>query len=334
MGMAWSTRFRLCNMNRDFSVRGLSNCSLSCCINALLQSFAATTELQEVLSRWQPSKESDVYNVPLELKRALEAMKDHRQASPHQRFLECLHHNHICWLTQHDADEVFHAILNLIQKQMSDQQIAAEITNLYKIEVEGRSRCLECENVHRVPTFFLRLPLHLHDGENTLEDCLKMFFESQKLEGSEAFYCVKCERKTPTDQGQKLVSLPSILCIHLKRFRSNRDFTKKLNTKVSFPETINMAEMLPEERSKASESRYRLYAVIVHSGTAMTGHYTAYIYSKESKWCYVDDSDVTQVCWETVQETYGGQGRFSGTAYMLLYRTLSSEAAQESLRRS
>ncbi|KAF4079499.1 hypothetical protein AMELA_G00178770 [Ameiurus melas] len=334
MGMASSIRLHLCNMNRDLGVRGLSNCSLSCCINALLQSFAATTELQEVLNRWQPSEESGRYNVPLELKRALEAMKDPRQASPHQRFLECLHYNHICRLTQHDADEVFHAILNLIQEQMSDKQIAAEIKNLYKIEVEGCSQCLDCESVHRVPTFFLRLPLHLHDGENTLENCLKMFFESQKLEDSEAFYCVKCERKTPTDQGHKLVSLPSVLCIHLKRFRSNRGFTKKLNTKVSFPETINMAEMLPEERSKLSESRYRLYAVIVHSGTAMSGHYTAYICSKDHKWYYIDDSRVVQVCWETVQETYGGERWFSDTAYMLLYRTLSSEAAQESVRRS
>ncbi|MCJ8743140.1 hypothetical protein PDJAM_G00090440 [Pangasius djambal] len=324
MGMAWC-RSESFNRTRAVGVRGLSNCSLSCCVNALLQSFAATTELQELLSRWQPSKESDAYNVPLELKRALEAMKDKSQASPHLDFLECLHHNHICRLTQHDADEVFHAILNLIQKQMSDQQIAAEINNLYMIEMEVCTQCLGCENVHRVPNVFLSLPLYLQEGGTTLKDCLKMSFESQKLEGSEAFYCVKCEVKTPSVQGYKLVSLPSILCFNLKRFRNSNGFTRKLNTKVTFPDTINMAEMIPEEHSQVSESRYKLYAVIVHYGTAMMGHYTAYIYSTDCKWYYINDSHVCQVSWEEVQKTYGGRGWISDTAYMLLYRTLSSE---------
>ncbi|XP_060758815.1 ubl carboxyl-terminal hydrolase 18 [Neoarius graeffei] len=324
MGMAQSSSW---NNTRACSVRGLSNCSLSCCINALLQSFAATTELQELLTRWQPSEESGDYNVPLELKRALEAMKDKTQPRPHNDFLACLHYNHICRLTQHDADEVFHAILNLIQKQMSDQQIAAEIKNLYKIGVDGCCQCLSCENVHRVPALFLSFPLYLHEDRDSLDECVKAFFESQILEGSEAFYCVKCEKKTPTVQSYQLVSLPSILCINLKRFRNSNGMTRKLSTKVTFPETINMAEMLPKEHSHMSESRYRLYAVIVHSGIATVGHYTAYIYSTDSKWYYIDDSHVDEVKWEEVQQTYGGRGRFSETAYMLLYRTLSSQAA-------
>ncbi|KAM9467602.1 ubl carboxyl-terminal hydrolase 18 isoform 4-T5 [Clarias gariepinus] len=235
MGMAWSSAPIPCTYTKTFGVgvRGLENCGLSCCINALLQSFAATTELQELLNRWQPSEESHDHNVPLELKRALEAMKDNKQDRPHQDFLECLHYNKVCRLMQHDADEVFHTILNLIQKQMSDQQTATAITNLYKIEVEGCCRCSECKNEHCVPNFFLSFPLHLPERTSTLEDCMKMFFECQKLEGSEAFYCGRCEKKTPS----------------------------------------------------------------------------------------------VQVSWEAVQETYGGRELFSHTAYMLLYRTLNTEAA-------
>ncbi|KAF7694194.1 hypothetical protein HF521_007947 [Silurus meridionalis] len=181
-------------------VRGLSNCGLSCCINALLQAFAATAEIQELLSRWQPSDNPTISNVPLQLKRALEAMKDKKKADPHLDFLQCLHHNHFSRLLQHDADEVFHGILNHVRKQMSDQQIVAEIEKLYKIEVEGCCRCLNCENVHRVPSYFFSFPLHLCGNKNTLEDCFRMFFDSQKLEGSEAFYCTKCEQKTPCIQ--------------------------------------------------------------------------------------------------------------------------------------
>lgn len=46
--------------------------------------------------RWQPSGESEAYNVPHELKRTLEAMRAQMHASPHRDFLECLHHNYIC----------------------------------------------------------------------------------------------------------------------------------------------------------------------------------------------------------------------------------------------
>ncbi|KAK3545060.1 hypothetical protein QTP86_033249 [Hemibagrus guttatus] len=255
-------------------------------------------------------------------------MKDKRQSSPHLDFLKCLHEHNICRLTQHDADEVFHTILNLIQKQMSDQQIAAEIKNLYKIDVEECTECEKCRNVHRTPNIFLSFPLPLHEGENTLMDCFRMFFKPQRLEGSEAFYCVKCDEKMSSTQRCKLVSLPSILCINLKRFRSSRGYTRKLKDKVSFPETINMAEMLPEEHSQVAERRYRLYGVVVHTGMPMMGHYTAYIYTTDSKWYYIDDSHTHQVSWEEVQSTYGGRER--ETAYMLLYRTLSSEAAPES----
>ncbi|XP_027009925.1 ubl carboxyl-terminal hydrolase 18 isoform X1 [Tachysurus fulvidraco] len=313
--------------HRHTRVRGLSNCGLSCSINALLQTFSATTELQELLSRWQPSENADKRNVLLELKRALEAMKDKRQATPHLDLLDCLHEYNICRFTEHDADEVFHTILNLIQKQMSDQQIAADIKNLYKIDVEECTECSECGNVQRAPNIFLSFPLHLHDERNTLMDCFRMFFEPQMLEGSEAFYCGKCERKMPSTQRCKLVSLPSILCINLKRFRNIHGYTRKMYTKVSFPETINMAEILPEEHSQAAERRYRLYAVVVHAGMAMMGHYTAYIYSTDSMWYYINDSHMQQVSWEEVQRTYGGCR--SKTAYMLLYRTLSSGAVQE-----
>ncbi|XP_046728894.1 ubl carboxyl-terminal hydrolase 18 [Silurus meridionalis] len=326
MGMAWSIRHDSCNISRTMGVRGLSNCGLSCCINALLQAFAATAEIQELLSRWQPSDNPTISNVPLQLKRALEAMKDKKKADPHLDFLQCLHHNHFSRLLQHDADEVFHGILNHVRKQMSDQQIVAEIEKLYKIEVEGCCRCLNCENVHRVPSYFFSFPLHLCGNKNTLEDCFRMFFDSQKLEGSEAFYCTKCEQKTPCIQGDRLVSLPSILCITLKRFRNMNSLTRKLNTRVSFPETINMAAVFPEEQPQVG-GLYRLYGVIAHSGMDRCGHYTAYICSQDHQWFYINDGNVSQVSWKEVQETYGGNRVFSETAYLLMYRKQSSEEA-------
>ncbi|XP_026866908.2 ubl carboxyl-terminal hydrolase 18 [Electrophorus electricus] len=315
---------------RVLGIRGLLNFGLSCCVNAVLQSFSATTELLELLKRWQPSgRLEEKLNVPLQLKKALCAMREQLEPAPHRRFLDCLHHYQICWYTAHDADEVFHSILNLIEKQMSDQDLATEIKNLFKIKVEGHILCSECTYTHHVPTYFLSLPLHVREDTNTLEDCIRSFFECQKLEDGELFYCERCGEKTQSSQMFKLVSLPSILCIHLKRFRNSEGYTRKLYCEVSFPKIINIAEVLHKEHPEMPENRYSLYAVIVHSGKAMFGHYTAYVCSLDGKWYYTNDSCVREASWEEVQQTYRGH-LGSYTAYMLLYRRASSDIVQTS----
>ena len=43
------------------------------------------------------------------------------------------------------------------------------------------------------------------------------------------------------------MSLPPVLCLHLKRFRSRRDYTMKLQCKVTFPETFDFLEIVNEE---------------------------------------------------------------------------------------
>ncbi|XP_062850756.1 ubl carboxyl-terminal hydrolase 18 [Trichomycterus rosablanca] len=312
-----------CDCSRS-GVRGLANCGLSCCVNALLQSFAVTTELLELLNRWEPSNKFDDRNVPLQLKKAFEAMSRKQQSNPHLGLLNCLHRYNIHRYTQHDADEVFHAILTLIQEQVADPDLAAKIKSLYKITVEGQIKCSVCENIHKVPTFFVSLPLHIPEHQNTLENCFSSFFRFQDLEPGEAIYCDTCEQKTQSAQGFKLDVLPSLLCIQLKRFRNRRGFIEKLNTKICFPEILKIADVLAKENCSAEvlHGSYRLYGVIVHHGTALFGHYSAFIYSTD-KWYYVDDSFVQWVNWEFIQKSYGGiQG---DTAYMLFYRKCSSE---------
>lgn len=65
---------------------------------------------------------------------------------------------------------------------------------------------------------------------------------------------------------------------------------------------------------------YELYAVLVHSGSALGGHYYAYIKSFENgKWYNYNDSDVSEIRQEDVTEVFGDKtGR--PTAYMLKYR--------------
>ncbi|XP_063073124.1 ubl carboxyl-terminal hydrolase 18 [Engraulis encrasicolus] len=317
-------RTSLYRRSYDPRIRGLSNFSLSCCVNALLQSLFATKELQDLLDRWEPNGDcEESKNVALHLKKTLQDMRrDGLQPAPHRSFLACLHHNSIYRNVQHDADEVFLSVLNLIQQQMADTHVKREILDLYKVNIKGHTLCSECAYDHVVESFLLSLPLSVHEGRNDLKKCIQSFFEEQELEGEDKCYCERCGQKWRSKQWFELCALPKIVCMHLKRFRNVDGFTRKLFSKVSFPETLNFTDIDPKHTTT-----YRLYAVVVHSGIASFGHYTAYIQlPTDSTWYYADDSRVKKVSWSDVQRSYGGHSGYD-TAYMLLYREQPEESS-------
>ncbi|XP_034719837.1 ubl carboxyl-terminal hydrolase 18 isoform X1 [Etheostoma cragini] len=322
--------FSNCRMRDYFGMRGLTNYHLSCCVNTLLQTFSATWEVGDLLDKWETaSVRADC--VPLQLKNVLAAMRNDHQFVPHRAFLHSLDKNSVQLNTQHDADEVFLSILNFMQLQMDDKPLALEIQNLYKISVETYLQCLECTSVQTLTSYLLGLPLHVKEDHDSLEDCMTSFFEYQELKGINCCFCAECGKKTPSKQGVKLLSLPRILCVNLKRYRNGRGFTRKLDCRVTFPETFDCSET-PNEAISADfvqdEFRYTLHAVVVHSGNAMCGHYTAYVRNRRNQgWYYADDSHVKPSSWEEVQTTYGGENR--GTAYMLMYRRGQKEEVQQ-----
>ncbi|KAJ4924930.1 hypothetical protein JOQ06_003878 [Pogonophryne albipinna] len=316
----------------SFGMRGLSNHQLSCCVNTLLQTLSATWELGEILDKWEAAAvREERCNVPLQLKRVLSAMKSDTSC-PHRAFLHSLDSNRIRLGTQHDADEVFLSILNLLHHQMDDKHLALEIQNLYKISVETCVQCLDCSSVQTLNTYLLSLPLHVKEDHDSLEGCMTSFFEHQELRGIDCCFCAQCEKKTPSKKGVKLLSLPHILSVHLKRFRNSNGDTRKLDCRITFPETIDFSETVKEAFSSdfnQNDCKYTLHAVVVHSGYASFGHYTAYVRQRGSQhWYYADDSHVHQASWEKVQSSYGGN-HSSGTAYMLMYRRGSKEAVQQ-----
>lgn len=300
-------------------------------MNTLLQTFSATWELVDLLDRWDAAHvRPNGCNVPLELKNFLVAMHNEQPVS-HRDFLHCLDRNGVQLHTQHDADEVFLFILNLIQKQMDDKNLVEQIQSLYKVSVETYVQCLECASVQTKASHLLSLPLHVNDDHTSVEDCLTSFFEDHELRGINCCFCLQCEVKTPSKQGVRLLSLPPILCVQLKRYRNIDGFTQKLGYRVTFPQTFDFLTTVDQAFSKdftQTDCRYSLYAVVVHSGSAGCGHYTTFVRHRESQsWYYADDSHTRQVTWNEVQTSYGGGHRH--TAYMLMYRKEQGDNRQQ-----
>lgn len=62
----------------------------------------------------------------------------------------------------------------------------------------------------------LSLSLLGNRSARTLEELLKDFFHTEKLTGSDKFFCDNCHAKTEARKGYVFASLPPILTLHLK----------------------------------------------------------------------------------------------------------------------
>lgn len=129
------------------------------------------------------------------------------------------------------------------------------------------------------------------------------------LEGDNAYYCEKCEKKVATLKRCCIKRMPNVLFMVLKRFEFNYDtMTKfKINDYCEFPMSINMSEYGQESLAKkdllkemeeknltledlSEEQRdileknipskyyeYHLKGAVIHIGTAEQGHYISII---------------------------------------------------------
>uniref|UniRef100_A0A8C9G5A2 Ubiquitin carboxyl-terminal hydrolase n=1 Tax=Pavo cristatus TaxID=9049 RepID=A0A8C9G5A2_PAVCR len=150
----------------------------------------------------------------------------------------------------------------------------------------------------------------------TLEDCLAAFFAADELKGE--FASVRLRNGV---KYCKVLRLPEILCIHLKRFRHEVMYSFKISSHVSFPlEGLDLRPFLAKE-CVSQITTYDLLSVICHHGTAGSGHYIAYCQNViNGQWYEFDDQYVTEVHETVVQ---------NAEAYVLFYRKSSEEAVRE-----
>uniref|UniRef100_A0A665TNG7 Ubiquitin carboxyl-terminal hydrolase n=1 Tax=Echeneis naucrates TaxID=173247 RepID=A0A665TNG7_ECHNA len=155
----------------------------------------------------------------------------------------------------------------------------------------------------------------------TLEDCLAAFFAADELKGDNMYSCERCKKLRNGVKYCKVLRLPEILCIHLKRFRHEVMYSFKISSHVSFPlEGLDMRPFLAKE-SPSQVTTYDLLSVICHHGTAGSGHYIAYCQNViNGQWYEFDDQYVTEVHETVVQ---------NAEAYVLFYRKSSEESVRE-----
>ena len=243
---------------------------------------------------------------------------------------------------QMDVDEFFNLLFDRLESQLMDPEIRASFKSMYGGETIQQIKSRECEHVSERPEGFAVLPVEIKN-KSRLEDSLASYVEGEVLQGDNKYSCTACGRHVDAVKRSCLKEVPDNLIFNLKRFDYDilTGTRTKLNDQFQFPMILDMAPYTlaqvtnPEE--VAQPDVFELTGVIVHSGTAETGHYYSYIRQRPSardsgySWVQFNDQDVTSFDPNTIYDTcFGG---FDSTwttlpkfynAYMLFYQRKSN----------
>ncbi|KAL9915303.1 ubiquitin specific protease 20/33 [Glossina fuscipes fuscipes] len=145
----------------------------------------------------------------------------------------------------------------------------------------------------------------------TLYDCMANFFSADELKGDNMYSCEKCNKLRTGVKYSRVLDLPEVLCIHLKRFRHDLSYSSKISSHVEFPlEAFDLRPYLHKD-CKSQVSLYNLVSVICHHGTVGGGHYTCFARNAlTDHWYEFDDYHVKEVTADDVRNCQ---------AYVLFY---------------
>lgn len=247
---------------------------------------------------------------------------------------------------QHDVLELFTVLLDALSASAGGYTSGTNTpASLFEFEMSDVLSYVlpdgECiRRGRRVPE--KNLSLFLDETTTSLEAAVQRYVSAETIDGFQADEAGGA--RVTAMKALRFATLPPCLLFNLQRF--NFDWERQRRVKVdqlcAFPLTIDMENFLDEECSATSgPTAYSLSAVLIHSGTAYSGHYFAYVKDCDSgTWFNFNDEKVTLLAEDGpemdpsfFERVFGGNvsaaggGSSSMSAYGLVYRRVGEATA-------
>ncbi|KAM3073711.1 hypothetical protein ACMFMG_004404 [Clarireedia jacksonii] len=259
---------------------------------------------------------------------------------------------------QMDVDEFYNLLFDRWERQILAPDAKRKFRSFYGGQLVQQVKSKECPHISERMEEFSAIQCDIK-GKSSLQESLQAYVDGEVMEGDNKYKCSTCDRHVDAVKRACLKDIPDNLIFHLKRFDFNlRTLQRsKINDYFKFPSKIDMrpykVEHLMDEDGGAGEDMFELVGVLVHSGTAESGHYYSFIRERPSAsetptWVEYNDDSVTP--WDATSmeaNCFGGvdvrgtidasnmQYEKNYSAYMLFYQRSSElEASQEALRKS
>lgn len=246
---------------------------------------------------------------------------------------------------QMDAEEFLNTFLDRLENQLKGDPYEHIIKNHfggYQVtEIFGKDSCKH-RSERQEP--FLTFPVQVKN-KKTLFESLESFIEGELLEGDNMYQCDYCEGKVPAIRRVCIKHLPNTFIISLRRFEFDFDtMTRvKVNDYCEFPSDIDMepytqeglerktllkeqeqqlkegkefSKVIPNKKYPDNYYQFKLRGIVIHMGTAESGHYYSFIKDRNSeKWNEFNDRIVRPFNPEDIpNEAFGGEEKWSFSA--------------------
>ncbi|OHT15897.1 Clan CA, family C19, ubiquitin hydrolase-like cysteine peptidase [Tritrichomonas foetus] len=220
---------------------------------------------------------------------------------------------------EHDVQEFIRVLLSNLEEKLQKSHLDGKVAELFHGTISHYIKCINVDYQTSNKEDFYDLSITVR-GFKDLNDSLTSFVADEILNGDNQ-YTTDDYGKQDALMGQKILTLPPVLHLHLTRFEySATSFTglEKVKDSFEFPTTLDLAPFVDD--SFKGDSKYELFSVLVHIGDNMGGHYIAYCRpTSEQKWFRFNDAYIEEVDVHVAVDRNFGSPTQPNHAYYLCY---------------
>ncbi|OHW90504.1 ubiquitin carboxyl-terminal hydrolase [Colletotrichum incanum] len=336
---------------------GLRNLSNTCYLNSLFTQLFMNTGFRQFMMNARVPSQANTHALLRETRKLFAFMQESSRKFIDPSLLvgsiKTYEETIIDVHNQMDVDEFYNLLFDRWEGQLSTADDRKALRSFYGGQLVQQVASKECEHISERLEPFSAIQCDIK-GKSTLQDSLQAYVDGEIMEGDNKYKCSSCDRHVDAVKRACLKDIPDNLIFHLKRFDFNLRtlMRSKINDHFSFPTKIDMRpytiDHLGSPSDSGEEDIFELVGVLVHAGTAESGHYYSYIRERPTTassetWFEFNDDVVSP--WDPAkmeESTFGGTDGSVETgitydktysAYMLFYQRSSVlRAEQEKLQ--